>query len=92
MWKARGDSGLSKLADQTMATAELCLKIIAKKEGFKLVTDRIQCPNVCFWYIPKFMRGKDEDEKWWDLMHKVSKNSYLNNKSFIIKNSEKLKA
>ncbi|KAJ0172181.1 hypothetical protein K1T71_012154 [Dendrolimus kikuchii] len=72
MWKARGDSGLDQLANQTMAVAELCLEIIKNREGFKLVNERLQCPNVCFWYIPKFMRGKNVDEKWWDLVHKIT--------------------
>ena len=71
MWKARGDLGLSQLADQTMATAQFCLEAIAKKPGFKLVSEELQCPNVCFWYIPSFMRGQEMDEEWWEIMHKV---------------------
>ncbi|XP_026735528.1 cysteine sulfinic acid decarboxylase-like [Trichoplusia ni] len=72
MWKARGDVGLSQLADQTMATAQFCMETVAKRPGFKLVSEVLQCPNVCFWYIPTFMRGKDQDEKWWQIMHKIT--------------------
>ncbi|CAH0596383.1 unnamed protein product [Chrysodeixis includens] len=72
MWKARGDVGLSQLADQTMATAQFCMETVAKRPGFKLVSEVLQCPNVCFWYIPSFMRGKDQDEEWWKTMHKIT--------------------
>lgn len=72
MWKARGDLGLNKLADQTMVTAQFCLNTVAKREGFKLVSEVLQCPNVCFWYIPTFMREKEQDQRWWDTMHKIT--------------------
>lgn len=72
MWKARGDLGLNQLADRTMAIAEFCLNSVSSRQGFKLVSDEIQCPNICFWYIPSFMRGMEQDEKWWDCMHKVT--------------------
>ncbi|KAL0818942.1 hypothetical protein ABMA28_008241 [Loxostege sticticalis] len=72
MWKARGDSGLSSLCDHTMDIARFCLHTVENKPGFRLVCDNLQCPNVCFWYIPKFMRGRKEDEKWWEVMHKIT--------------------
>ncbi|XP_022815536.1 cysteine sulfinic acid decarboxylase-like [Spodoptera litura] len=72
MWKARGDLGLSELADRTMATAQFCIEAVASRPGFKLVSNVLQCPNVCFWYIPTFMRGKAEDEQWWEIMHKIT--------------------
>lgn len=72
MWKARGDHGLGQLADRTMATAEFCLTTVANRPGFKLVSDELQCPNICFWYIPKFMRDKEQDELWWEYIHKVT--------------------
>ncbi|XP_028156365.1 glutamate decarboxylase 1-like isoform X2 [Ostrinia furnacalis] len=72
MWKARGDAGLSSLCDHTMEIARFCLQTVAKKPGFRLVGDDLQCPNVCFWYIPKFMRGRNEDDQWWEIMHKIT--------------------
>ncbi|XP_072933330.1 glutamate decarboxylase 1 [Epargyreus clarus] len=72
MWKARGDIGLNQLTDHVMKTAEFCLETVRQKPGFQLVTERLQCPNVCFWYIPKFMREKKQDGSWWELMHKVT--------------------
>lgn len=71
IWKARGNSGLEELADRTMELAEFCMTAVSSREGFRLVNDRMACPNVCFWYIPRFMRGNDENRQWWELMHKV---------------------
>ncbi|CAH0402477.1 unnamed protein product [Chilo suppressalis] len=72
MWKARGDAGLSKLTDHTMNIARFCRNTVAQTAGFRLVTAEMQCPNVCFWYIPTFMREREEDDGWWDLMHKIT--------------------
>ncbi|XP_013139758.1 PREDICTED: cysteine sulfinic acid decarboxylase [Papilio polytes] len=73
LWKARGDEGLNLLADRTMEVAEFCIETVASKPGFRLVSAPLQCPNVCFWYIPNFMRGKTEDDGWWELMHVITK-------------------
>ncbi|XP_052754149.1 glutamate decarboxylase 1-like [Galleria mellonella] len=72
MWKARGDSGLCQLTDHVMKTAEFCMETVARRPGFRLVSEVLQCPNVCFWYIPRFMREKDENENWWALIHKIT--------------------
>ncbi|RUS79759.1 hypothetical protein EGW08_012475 [Elysia chlorotica] len=34
-------------------------------EGFKMVLPEFQCINICFWYIPRRLRGKVEDKVWW---------------------------
>ncbi|KAG7309279.1 hypothetical protein JYU34_005219 [Plutella xylostella] len=72
MWKARGDAGLGSLVDRTMHIAQHCLRAVSSRPGFRVVSQPLMCPNVCFWYIPAFMRGKEEDEKWWGLMHKIT--------------------
>ncbi|CAH2229192.1 jg1860 [Pararge aegeria aegeria] len=72
IWKARGDIGLSNLTDHVMEIAEFCIQTVARKEGFRLVSAHIQCSNVCFWYIPTFMRNQEETESWWDTMHKIT--------------------
>ncbi|KAI5644899.1 pyridoxal-dependent decarboxylase conserved domain-containing protein [Phthorimaea operculella] len=72
MWKARGDAGLRGLAEHAMEIAEFCMETVAKRPGFRLVSAPLQCPNVCFWYIPMFMREQQEDEHWWKLMHKIT--------------------
>lgn len=73
MWKARGDAGLGELTDRVMEIAQFCMETVANKPGFRLVSDCLQCPNVCFWYIPRWMREREEDAHWWDIMHKVNR-------------------
>ncbi|OWR41263.1 putative sulfinoalanine decarboxylase [Danaus plexippus plexippus] len=72
MWKARGDIGLCKVMDHVMSISEFCLRSIAEREGFRLVSDTLQCPNICFWYIPVFMRKREENDEWWALIHKIT--------------------
>lgn len=72
IWKARGDVALSHSMDHVMSIAEFCLNTIANNTGFRLVKRSIQCPNVCFWYIPKGMRNQEENELWWATMHKIT--------------------
>ncbi|XP_034835921.1 glutamate decarboxylase 2 [Maniola hyperantus] len=71
IWKARGDIGLNLLTDHVMEIAEFCIQTVARTDGFRLVSASLQCPNVCFWYIPSFMRKKEENQEWWDTMHKI---------------------
>ncbi|GBP26637.1 Glutamate decarboxylase 1 [Eumeta japonica] len=72
IWKARGDSGLSNLLDHTMKNAQFCMETLATKAGFRLVSPKLQCPSICFWYIPACMRGQQENDKWWGILHKVT--------------------
>ncbi|VVD03709.1 unnamed protein product [Leptidea sinapis] len=72
IWKARGIEGMAHMTEHTMELAEFCLQSVASKPGFRLVIAPMQCPNVCFWYIPSFMRHQVEDDSWWELMHKIT--------------------
>jgi len=40
--------------------------------GFRLVLDKPQCSNVCFWYIPPSLRGQEETPEWWAKVGKVA--------------------
>nr|AEQ77284.1 putative sulfinoalanine decarboxylase [Bicyclus anynana] len=72
IWKARGDIGLNHLTDHVMEIAEFCIQTVAHRSNFRLVTMHMQCPNVCFWYIPTFMNNKMENEEWWNTTHKIT--------------------
>ncbi|XP_052122311.1 cysteine sulfinic acid decarboxylase [Frankliniella occidentalis] len=65
MWKARGDQGLGALVDNAVACASYFQSRVRDTEGFRLVSEALDCTNVCFWYIPKRLRGQKEDEQWW---------------------------
>lgn len=45
--------------------------LIRDTEGFRLVVEEPECTNVCFWYIPKRLRGQQETEAWWNEIAKV---------------------
>lgn len=45
---------------------------IINRPGFRLVVNRSEFTNVCFWYIPKYMRNQDETEYWWSSLYKVA--------------------
>lgn len=41
-------------------------------KGFRLLLDKFETTCVCFWYIPKNMRGIKEDESWWKTIDTVT--------------------
>ncbi|XP_068236419.1 acidic amino acid decarboxylase GADL1-like [Palaemon carinicauda] len=45
---------------------------ISRREGFRLILKEPQCTNVCFWFIPKSLRGQPETPEWWQKMSKVA--------------------
>lgn len=41
-------------------------------DGFRLVIDRFEYTNICFWYIPhKFRDVEEENEEWWDNIYET---------------------
>lgn len=72
MWKARGDSGFSALVDHAVFLSRVFLDKIRHRDGFKLVLEEFQCTNICFWYIPKRLRNKEESDKWWNEVYSVA--------------------
>merc|ERR1712141_4307 len=58
MWRAKGKQGMGAQMDRMMGLAkyQVCrLKDLSDK--FYLLDEHPQCVNVCFWYIPKRLRG-----------------------------------
>jgi glutamate/tyrosine decarboxylase-like PLP-dependent enzyme len=71
MWRARGDSGLARLVDNTIDCAQYFAQLISDRTGFEMVLPEFQCTNICFWYIPPSMREQTRDDSWWDKISKV---------------------
>jgi len=46
-------------------------KKVSTHEAFQLVLPKFQCTNICFWYIPERLRGKEQTEAWWQEIAKV---------------------
>ncbi|XP_072389098.1 cysteine sulfinic acid decarboxylase-like [Diabrotica undecimpunctata] len=57
MWKAKGSSGFANHIDTLMDIAEYFEEQVNNRSEFLLVSKR-QYMNVCFWYLPRYLRGK----------------------------------
>lgn len=58
MWRAKGKQGMGAQMDRMMALTryQVCrMKDLSDK--FYLLEENPQCVNVCFWYVPKRLRG-----------------------------------
>ncbi|KAL0269385.1 UNVERIFIED_CONTAM: hypothetical protein PYX00_007139 [Menopon gallinae] len=72
MWKARGDDGFERLVDQAMDCAQYLKERIAVRPGFMLVTTDTDCTNICFWYVPTWMRNQEKTQNWWQELGKIA--------------------
>ncbi|KAH1001029.1 hypothetical protein HUJ04_013291 [Dendroctonus ponderosae] len=57
MWRAKGSCGFAKHIDTLMDLAEYFEQQVNARPDFVLVSKR-QYVNVCFWYLPRYLRGK----------------------------------
>lgn len=69
--KAHGASEISHLIDHAFACAHYLAGKIRLNDGFRLVLDRVEYTNVCFWYIPRKFRNQEETEEWWDNIYET---------------------
>ncbi|KAF5282582.1 hypothetical protein FQA39_LY04989 [Lamprigera yunnana] len=71
MWKAKGSSGFAKHVDAIMDVAEYFEKQVQIRPEFRLVSKR-QYINVCFWYLPQYLRQKKNIMDYSIQLHKVA--------------------
>ncbi|KAG8518343.1 Cysteine sulfinic acid decarboxylase [Galemys pyrenaicus] len=71
MWKAQGGQGLERRVDQAFALARYLVEEIKKREGFELVMEP-EFVNVCFWFVPPSLRGKQESPDYSERLAKVA--------------------
>ncbi|XP_049739204.1 cysteine sulfinic acid decarboxylase isoform X2 [Elephas maximus indicus] len=71
MWKAQGGQGLEQRVDQAFALARYLVEEIKKREGFELVMEP-EFVNVCFWFVPPSLRGKQESPDYSEKLAKVA--------------------
>jgi glutamate decarboxylase len=56
-WRSKGDSGFEGLMDRLMDLTQYQVRRIKEQsDKFHLIMEP-ECVNVCFWYIPKRLRG-----------------------------------
>ncbi|XP_038642244.1 cysteine sulfinic acid decarboxylase [Scyliorhinus canicula] len=70
MWKAIGTRGLEERIDRAFACTRYLVNEMKEREGFQLVMEP-QGVNVCFWYIPSSLRGKEQTPDFWQNVGKV---------------------
>lgn len=66
----QGSSGFASHIDALMEIGEYFEEQVNSRPEFMLVSKR-QYMNVCFWYIPRFLRGKPKISDHYTLLHKV---------------------
>ncbi|XP_068185339.1 cysteine sulfinic acid decarboxylase [Antennarius striatus] len=71
MWKAVGSSGLEDRVDKAFIHARYLEKQMRKREGFHLLHEP-EFVNICFWFIPPSMRGKEGDADYQEKLAKVA--------------------
>lgn len=72
MLKAHGISGFEVLIDNVIDNSKYLEQKIRKHSSFRSVLENFQYTNVCFWYIPKSLRMKSENDAWWDELYKIT--------------------
>ncbi|XP_055045197.2 cysteine sulfinic acid decarboxylase isoform X1 [Misgurnus anguillicaudatus] len=71
MWKAIGSHGFAERVDKAFSLARYLVAEMKKRENFQLVSER-QFVNVCFWYIPPSLRGKENSTDYQEKLSKVA--------------------
>ncbi|XP_018570715.1 cysteine sulfinic acid decarboxylase-like [Anoplophora glabripennis] len=71
MWKAKGSSGFASHIDALMDLAEYFEEQVNNRCEFVMVSKR-QYMNVCFWYLPRYLRGKVNFLEHSAQLHKVA--------------------
>ncbi|XP_035015888.1 cysteine sulfinic acid decarboxylase isoform X2 [Hippoglossus stenolepis] len=71
MWKAVGSDGLAERVDKAFFHVRYLVEQMKKREGFHLLGEP-EFVNVCFWYIPPSLRGKEGDADYQDRLAKVA--------------------
>nr|KAF6373354.1 cysteine sulfinic acid decarboxylase [Pipistrellus kuhlii] len=71
MWKAQGGQGLERRVNQAFALARYLVEEMKKREGFELVMEP-EFVNVCFWFVPPSLRGKQESLDYSERLAKVA--------------------
>ncbi|ESO96424.1 hypothetical protein LOTGIDRAFT_115956, partial [Lottia gigantea] len=52
MWRAKGDQGFEEQISKNFELAQYTLEKVQNRDGFHVILDKLEAPNVCFWYLP----------------------------------------
>ncbi|XP_053160009.1 cysteine sulfinic acid decarboxylase [Hemicordylus capensis] len=71
MWKANGTRGLEQRVNRAFAFTSYMTAEIKKREGFQLVIEP-EFINLCFWFVPPSLRGKEKCTDYYVRLGKVA--------------------
>uniref|UniRef100_A0A3Q3JJR6 Cysteine sulfinic acid decarboxylase n=1 Tax=Monopterus albus TaxID=43700 RepID=A0A3Q3JJR6_MONAL len=71
MWKAVGSNGLAERVDRVFILVRYLVEQMKIREGLLLLHEP-EFANVCFWYIPPSLRGKEGNADYQDKLAKVA--------------------
>ncbi|XP_061592066.1 cysteine sulfinic acid decarboxylase [Cololabis saira] len=71
MWKAIGSAGFEERIDKAFIHVRYLVEQMKKRDGFQLL-NMPEFVNVCFWFIPPSLRGKEKTADYQERLAKVA--------------------
>ncbi|XP_013788993.1 cysteine sulfinic acid decarboxylase-like isoform X1 [Limulus polyphemus] len=71
-WRGRGQIGMEQLVNHAFNMAQYFFEKIKHTKGFKLVLPEFQFTNICFWYVPPSLQGKEHTPDFWDQLSTIA--------------------
>ncbi|XP_061224695.1 cysteine sulfinic acid decarboxylase isoform X2 [Neopsephotus bourkii] len=71
LWKANGTEGLAKRVERAFACSRYLAEEVKRRDGFELVMEP-EFINLCFWFVPPRLRGRESCPDYWSSLGKVA--------------------
>ncbi|XP_061871455.1 cysteine sulfinic acid decarboxylase [Colius striatus] len=71
LWKAIGTQGLAQRVQRAFACTQYLAEEVKRREGFQLVLEP-EFINLCFWFVPPSLRGREGSPDYWPRLEKVA--------------------
>ncbi|NWQ84786.1 CSAD decarboxylase, partial [Columbina picui] len=71
LWKATGTQGMAQRVERAFACTRYLAEQVKRRDGFKLVVEP-EFINLCFWFVPPSLRGREGSPDYWLKLGKVS--------------------
>ncbi|KAF1584115.1 Cysteine sulfinic acid decarboxylase, partial [Eudyptes moseleyi] len=71
LWKAAGSEGLARRVERAFAFTRYLAEEVKRREGFQLVLEP-EFINLCFWFVPPSLRGREGSPGYWPSLGKVA--------------------
>ncbi|CAM9940158.1 unnamed protein product [Bubo scandiacus] len=71
LWKAAGTEGLARRVERAFAFTRYLAEEVKRRDGFQLVLEP-EFINLCFWFVPPSLRGREGAPDYWPRLGKVA--------------------